>query len=295
MESLETPQETVKSSHKVKLSWFNVANAKNDEDSREHRYSQREDGIHDAIKKSQSDVCCILELRVCSDINKTRKLMPEELATRLSKNTNLNIAALRPQNLDHMAFWRATFYNNESVTPLQTFCKWAIPPVFGSTLVSERGVMLIFTQFKTPAWTWLGEYAKGNDHKTFWVVNSHMPMALDEKLRVIQYMNDNAVNHCIEAGDTEPLIFYGGDQNTFFDEGGQEMMDLFAEKWDHLSTEASPTFHSFPHDKFQATSTLDHIFVNKGMEHRYKKVGLATATDTGASDHFLMSVEIELL
>ncbi len=268
----------------IKLSWFNVANAANDEKHEDYRFAIRQCAVHNAIEQSNSDNMSILELRVCNSISKTQKLSPEILGIAMSVDTKLEIAALKPQNLDYMSFWRMNLYNSKKIMPLHSFCKWAIDPVYGTQDVAKRGIMLLFTNYITLS----------TSPKIFWVINSHMPMALAEKIETIKWLNAHAVKTCLEF-DSDPLIFYGGDQNTFFDEGGDEMMELFSKQWTHLSAEATPTFKSFPHDKIQTTSTLDHIFVNVNKETRFKKIGAATAIDTGTSDHFLMSVVVELL
>jgi hypothetical protein len=111
-------------------------------------------------------------------------------------------------------------------------------------------------------------------------------------------LNDNAENSCKEYSDLDPLIFYGGDQNTFFDKenDGKVMIDLFKEKRTHLSSNLECTFKSFPQDKFQGTSVLDHIFVNTKAKDRFKLVdGVAEVMEDmngSASDHFLVSIRI---
>lgn len=283
----------------IKLAWFNVANARNDEASEAYRFAQREQQVHAAIKASAPDVVCVLELRVCSDLGKTRSVPPEELGVRMASATGMSIAALRPQNLDHMAFWRMTMYNAEKLTHLKSSCHWAIPSVFGSTKVAERGVMFIFSQFEIRDDG--GDVLKKDGHKSaqkrFWVINAHMPIAEEEKLRCVQWLNANAARICsADDAAANPLIFYGGDQNTFFDLRGNDMMTEFAKCWTHLSADAKPTFRSFPQDPVQATSTLDHIFVHnyQNVADKYKIVTPASATDTGASDHFLMSISVEI-
>lgn len=276
----------------VKLSWFNVANARNDEASAQYRYAQREQRVIDAVASSGSDVVSILELRLCSDLEKTRLVPPEELGIRMASAVGMQVAALRPQNLDAMAFWRMTMFNATKLIHLQSACHWAIPSVFESSKVAERGVMFIFSQFAL----------KCDQQKRFWVINAHMPIAEEEKMRCVAWLNENAVDICSRAAATTiakkeaaaaaPTIFYGGDQNTFFDLRGGEMMSEFAKHWTHLSGDAQPTFKSFPQDPVQTTSTLDHIFVNHGARYRIVDV---TATDTaGASDHFLMSTTVKI-
>lgn len=281
----------------VKLSWFNVANARNDEASAQYRYAQRESRVIDAVASSGSDVVSILELRLCSDLEKTRLVPPEELGIRMASAVGMQVAALRPQNLDAMAFWRMTMFNADKLIHLQSACHWAIPSVFESSKVADRGVMFIFSQFAL----------KCDRQKRFWVINAHMPIAEEEKMRCVAWLNENAVDICNRAAATiakgekqvaatttaaAPTIFYGGDQNTFFDLRGGEMMSEFAKRWTHLSVDAQPTFKSFPQDPVQTTSTLDHIFVNHGARYQVTDV---TATDTaGASDHFFMSTMVKI-
>ncbi|AYV77490.1 MAG: hypothetical protein Dasosvirus4_11 [Dasosvirus sp.] len=275
---------TQQSDDYLSLSFGNLANASNDEKSENYRYAQREDMLHKTISEMKTDSFCALEFRVCSNKSKTRKLQPEELGVRLSKNTGLSLATLKPQNLDYMAFWRGTFYNKNKLRPLQSFARYAINPVFGSTVVSERGVMLLFTQ-----------YEEKQSKKQFWVINTHMPIAQKEKMIVVKWFNDNAVKECQLAGDKNPLIILGGDMNTFFDDGGQDMMDLFSEQWIHLTGNLKKTFKSFPQDPVQTTSQLDHIFVNKQAVQRIKIIKPATATFTDASDHAFLTIFAQLV
>lgn len=67
------------------------------------------------------------------------------------------------------------------------------------------------------------------------------------------------------------------------------MMDAFANGWVHLSANLKETFRAFLHDPFQGTSLLDHIFVNKNAAAKVKAAA-AVAHDTGASDHFFLTI-----
>ncbi|AYV77487.1 MAG: hypothetical protein Dasosvirus4_8 [Dasosvirus sp.] len=272
----------------VYLSWGNLANAVNDEKNEDGRYIKREKGLHEAIKELKTDSFCAMEFRKCLNDDKSEMVQPEQLGDRLSEGTGLEIATLRPQNLDEMCFWRGTFYNKKKLKPLQSFCKYAVNPVFGSKVVAERGVMLLFTQ-----------YVVKKTQKVFWVINVHMPMALPEKLATIKWLNDNAVEECKKAGDPDPLVFCGGDMNTFFKDlgngaGGQEMMDLFSNQWVYLTSNIEESFKAFKHDPLQITCLLDHIFVNKHQEKKYKLIK-SYAIDTGMSDHYFMNIVVRLL
>ncbi len=295
----ENDKKEVKEDNNIKIAYYNLANAQADEKSESYRYAQREHLIIDAINEAEPDILSVMELRVCSDVARTRLFTPEELAIRLSNGTRLEIAACKPQNLDDKAFWRATLYNADKVDHVQSFCRFALAPVFGSPAPQDRGVMFLFSKFR--------EIASG---RTFWVINSHLPIALKEKLKSVQWLNENVPTICGETpvataanplaapvvGFETPLVFYGGDQNTFFDDGGHDQMALFLQKWDHLSAEASPTFESFPQDPTQTVSTLDHIFCLSGANDRYEKVGNAMALPANrASDHYLMTVTVKIL
>ena len=99
----------------IKFAWWNIANASNDEKSELYRYAQREEGVvKSLIEYGEFGQVSIMELRVCQNKDKTRKLMPEELGCNLAKLCNLSIAAMRPQNLDYMSFWRMNLYNEKN-------------------------------------------------------------------------------------------------------------------------------------------------------------------------------------
>jgi hypothetical protein len=272
----------------VTLSWFNIANASNDEKSELYRFAQRKHKVVRDINASKSDVVCLMELRV-SDLERTRKVLPEEIAIDIAAQTGSKIAFLRPQNLDELAFWRCTLYNPNKINHKGSFYKFAINPVMGSVEQKDRGVMLMFS--------WFEEKSSG---KTFWVINSHMPIATDLKLKTVDWVNASAVKFCQQYGDYNPTIFYGGDQNTFFDlpGDGDAMMDKFDEMWYHLTKGLTSTFKSFPHDSVQTKSILDHILVNNEAKD---KIALSTLKFNAiafedidrANDHDLISVEIE--
>jgi hypothetical protein len=278
----------------VTIGYGNIANSVGDEKVKTHRFAMREQAIHDAIVSIKTDVFAASELRICSDKDEKSQLQPVQIATRMADGTKMKLADCRPQNLDAMAFWRATLYNPAKVKMLASGSEWAVNPVFGSNVVAERGVMLMFTQFA------FGE------HK-FWVINSHMPMATAEKLKTIDWLNTNAERVCKERwGDNDPVILYGGDQNTFFpgptlaQVDGKEMLDHFAAGgWVHVSKDIKTTFRAFPHDPYvklnpEGTSLLDHIFVNATGAKKIKIHDVA-AHDTKASDHFFLTCAISFL
>lgn len=298
------------------IAWWNVANAMNDEASENHRYMQRENQIVSMINLDiVKDVVCISEIRTCWDETKQSKIPAEVVGQRLANKCNMEIASLRPQNLDHLSFWRMTMYNKETTYHLQSFCRWAIPPVFASSKPEDRGVMLIFSQFirkqadeqqQQQQYSTEKQSQMIKENSTYWVINSHMPLQLDLKMKTIYWLNENAISICqqethnlLKELDVKynekvnlktPLIFYGGDQNTFMDNGGQSMIDEMKNKWEHLSDPSIPTFKSFPHDKFQTISTLDHVFVMKQPQDMVLK-STVTVIQSDASDHALMLLE----
>lgn len=270
----------------IVISWYNIANAANDELSSNYRYSQRESEIIKTIKYSQSDIVNIAELRLCSDLSGKRQRWPDEIAYTLAKRLNMNVGFLRPQNVSEYSFWRTTLFNSKKVKHIKNKYAYAIQPKNGCKAESDRGVMLMFSQFC-------------HNNKLFWVVNSHMPINTQLKLETILWLNKNAEKICTDSDDI-PLIFYGGDQNTFFDkpDDGCQMMELFSKKWTHLSGDIKTTFKSFPHNKIQTESILDHIFVNTAATHKFKMVTKQKAIDKVekvASDHYLLCINIELL
>jgi len=279
----------------IEICFGNLANAFNDESSDTYRFGKRENNLHKLLKNHNFDVFCASELRICMDENKTTQLTPSSIAHRISTNTQLELADCRPQNLDAMAFWRATFYNKKNVVPLVSGCEWAIPPVFGSNIVAERGVMVMFTQFKVLS-----------SNKLFWTINSHMPLAKTEKLKTIEWLNNHAESICEKRwNDKSPIIFYGGDQNTFWDNDdkgdGNDMMDEFKKGWTHLTNNIKISFKSFPHDKFQGTSLLDHIFVNKSAIDKIKLIESKSIDTTPTSncgtvsDHYFLSIIVNFV
>ena len=258
------------------LAFGNLANAVRDEKSETHRFGVREHKLHEYLRSSGYDVFAASELRSCQSRDRSRIMSPVSIAERMAREGGLGLVDARPNNLDGMCFWRATLCSSR-VVPLRSECRWAIPPVVGSTAVSDRGVMLLFTQFRA-------------GHHTFWVINSHMPWASVDKLKTVDWLNQHAEAACLEWGDSDPVILYGGDQNTWPAQDSKEMMAKFATGWVHLSSNVKRTWSPYPHDVLQdptdVTDLLDHIFVNARACSRIRLVEPAVAVDTGTSDHY---------
>lgn len=280
----------------LKIGFLNLANAKADEDVDAFRFGAREARLHASIRALNLDVLAASELRQCMDPTRQMQLAPAQIAMRLALGTGTELADARPQNLSELSFWRATVYNAGKLRMLVSGSEWAIPPVYGSDKVAERGVMLLFTQFAV-------REEKGDTTK-FWVINSHMPLATAEKLKTIDWLNANAERVCKQRWkDEHPILIYGGDQNTFFpgptlaQVDGKEMMEQFAVGgWIHASAGVKTSFRAFPHDPFRklnpdGTSLLDHIFVNGAAGDRIV-IHRSDAHDTGASDHFAVALSI---
>jgi hypothetical protein len=287
----------------IRLCFYNIANSKNDDLSATHRYAQREESILSTIYFIHPDVLALSELRICKNLAGNAKYMPEQIASNISFNTELHIAALRPNNLSEMCLWRSTMHSNK-VKHIYSFCEYAINPVFGSERIDERGVMMIFSQFRDVT-----------SRKDFWVINSHMPIETCLKLKTIRWLNENAEKLCKERQDFDyysyeeflelqsksPIIFYGGNQNTFENIDVDEMMAEFSNSWTHLSENVYCTFESFPHNKFQGSGVLDHIFVNTSSVNtgQYEIIGQPFVYETdyfngnNASNHLPLCVDIK--
>lgn len=235
----------------VTVGFFNLANGYADESVEGFRYSDRLPMILRDIETAGCDILCASEFRACKTVDKRTIMSPFQLVNELSKLCKMDVASGFPQNLDGWGFWRATFYNSEKLDHFASFSRFAVIPKVGTKITGnkdiespnpqDRGVMVMFSRF-----------IRKSDEKPFWVINMHMPMPLGMKLETIDWLNKYAHQICQEY-DTDPVIFYGGDQNTFFDRedrDGFKMMDKFAEKWEHLSEKVTATFTSFPHDVF---------------------------------------------
>lgn len=269
------------------IAFYNIANAALDD--KMCPFAKRLPRVIEKIRHANPSVIGLSELRTCSPLNPDevpgRRMTPEEIAQTIARATNLEIGALYPQNPDDMAFWRSTLHDTHSLIPLQRVCRYAIPYVSGENSPRARGVMFIFSQFATIE----------APHHRFWVINSHMPLDTGMKLECVRWLNANAVKTCAELGDPDPIIIYGGDQNTFFDKpgDGDAMMQEFANAWTHLTPNIGITFVSFPYDKIQTKSTLDHIFVNIAAVNRIRAEPFVVPDpDQSASDHLLIGVRI---
>eukprot|EP00300_Choanocystis_sp_HF-7_P003060 c12306_g1_i1.p1 GENE.c12306_g1_i1~~c12306_g1_i1.p1 ORF type:complete len:347 (+),score=57.76 c12306_g1_i1:474-1514(+) len=261
------------------------------------------DGIHggaDGALRSEIAECSRLEGVGGLD----RSYSPEQVALALAQATGLTIAAARPQNLDERCFWRATLFDASKVSHLQSFCKFPIAPRIGGRTNQERGVMVLFSQFRV-----LG--AKPGGRQTFWVLNLHFPQETDLKLAAICWLNAHAASTCEKKNACDaafpPLIFAGGDLNTYFDRDGQELLNALAARWTRLSSAVEFTFRHLPFESHkQRMSLLDHIFVHQaasaGKDFRVGEAKVCkdelyvspSGVRSCASDHFPLHLDFEL-
>ena len=269
----------------IRLAWWNVANAANDEKVPEWRFGARLGAVCDAISEQQPTVLSLLELRICADESGAGRLTPASILSQISQRTGMAVADLRPRNLGEMAFWQGMLYDARRLRHTASRAEWAVPPVFGSDRVEDRGVLVLFCEF---------EQIGGSDGpRRFTVASTHFPLELPEKLKAARWLAGWAKTQ-------EQPCFLGGDLNTFTDaptEGTQVLDILCAANdadepaWERISVEATPTFTSFPHDRWQGSSTLDHAVALDVLG--WEKAGPSRAVRcASASDHYMLQVDL---
>lgn len=273
----------------VRLAWWNVANAANDEKVPEWRFGARLGAVCDAIAEQQPTVLSLLELRVCADESGAGRLTPASILSQISQRTGMAVADLRPRNLGEMAFWQGMLYDARRLRHTGSQAEWAVPPVFGSDRVEDRGVLVLFCEFE--------QIGGGSDGpRRFTVASTHFPLELPEKLKAARWLAGWAKTR-------EQPCFLGGDLNTFTDAPaeGTQVLDALcaaddagqAPAWERISVEATPTFTSFPHDRWQGSSTLDHAVALDVPG--WEKAGPSRAVRcASASDHYMLQVDLTI-
>lgn len=283
----EQPPSPPQQNNAIRLGVFNIANSKIDEDS-EYRLGNRLEDIQEKIPELGIHVLCVSELRTCYDEKKEEKTPPAAILRDLAWPNGFDISALDPVNLDELSFWRGALHNTIHVQHLQTFCVRHFIP-------STNRIMISFHQYKQVY----------SDH-TFWVIHNHMPMPIAQKLDVIRWLNDRAVMECwkregervLNCIPIDPIVFYGGDQNTFFDipEDGPKMMELFKEGgWIDLTSDIKQTFRSFPNNPLQIQSKLDHWFVHVTSLSSIEIIKANAIDMEQLSDHFILTLDFRFV
>ncbi len=275
-----------KKNYPIVIGVLNLANSQMDEQNDDYRFGKRLENIKGVLEDhfETIDVLCLSEIRVCKDANGDKELSPVQITTDIAEAADFAIAALNPVNLTRLSFWRAALHHKETVIPIKTICINPFP-------VEHDRIMISFHKFKH---TNLGDI--------FWVIHNHMPMKIEEKMKTIRWLNDNALKICWnenEDGDSSfaPVMFYGGDQNTFFDvaDDGDRMMAEFKKGgWMDLTSGIKQTFQAFPHNPTQITSKLDHWFVYETKTP--SKINIVRAQTVHMypdSDHDLILIEFE--
>ena len=286
-----------------RISFFNIANAKRDEKSVDYCLGKREPAVWNLVHDMDPDILCLSELRRFrikrGEIQEPAAFIQElgvpshdqEYRNNLNRFT---VATLRPMDLEENSFWRATIYNEKRIRHLVSTHQYAIKP--NNELRS--GVTILFSLFeRTP-------------RNNLWVINVHMPMGTKDKLQVVSWLNNNAVDICRKVEDEyngtakmnyDTPIILGGDFNTFMDipEDGSEMLKQLSENWNLLSDSSIPTFKSLPHDTPCRISVLDRIFEYKNHHVSPLKDVKYTASPVDGfkletlrpSDHALVSID----
>lgn len=279
--------------HPVRLAWWNVANAANDEKQPEWRFGVRTGAVCDAIVEQRPTVLSLLELRVCADATGDGRMTPASILAEVAQRTGLAVADLRPRNLGEMAFWQGMLYDPHRLRHTGSRAEWAVPPVFGSDRVEDRGVLVLFCEFEELAGEQIGAGTTGG---RFAVASTHFPLELPEKLKAAQWLAGWGAR---QHQQSRPC-FLGGDLNTFADSAaeGTRVLDALCAApaangtaWERVSEEAAPTFTSFPHDRWQGSSTLDHA-VALSVPGWKKAAPSRAVRFPHASDHYMLVASV---
>jgi len=125
--------------------------------------------------------------------------------------------------------------------------------------------------------------------KTFTIFNTHFPLGKTHRMETAEFIKHIKCN--------SSCYFIVGDMNTFYDDGGQDMIDIIESNPNNKQIDIlpdEPTFSSFPHDRIQATSRLDHIIASGDYILESVKIYNNKDYVNRPSDHFLCEITINI-
>ena len=282
---------------------FNIANALNDEKSETFRFAKRLTAVITEIKKGFPDVLCLQELRDCKSLDDTSVLTAMSILMEIMGETGLMIAAMERVGPIENPMWRATLYNPTKLFHLGSRPHWLNaekqPTVPGTNVNGSLAMILEskFAQF-TPITRASLRKSDGTCHPAsfmadvgFSVFNAHFPIEKRHRVETSEFVRDLSATHRGE------IYFVVGDMNTFFDDGGDEMMQIMQSGGlvDFLPP-GTKTFKSFPHDSFQTVSTLDHLFGSVSLGYQVINCRVFDSVDYEVcpSDHFMCTLQFSL-
>lgn len=278
-----------------KIVTFNIANARGDEMSEDYRFGKRINEVISEIKKANSDVVCIQEIRECRSADGTEILSPLKIGLIISSELSMTIASFDRVGVTDLSFWRLTLYNERKLYHLGSELFWIneereyslpkTPHQWGNLAVRSR-----FSPF-TPIE--LSRTSGSSDppnlyyspDKTFSVVNTHFPIGKRHRMQTSEFIRD------LDQKDTFQIVV--GDMNTFYDDGGQEMIDIMTSAGYADLLPECPTFTSFPHDRFLTTSRLDHMLCKGDYQHVSSKVYANLDYKIRPSDHYMCETVVK--
>lgn len=276
-----------------KVVTFNIANATTDELSENYCFGKRINDVIREIKKADGDIVCIQELRECLSADGSEILTPVKIALILSLELNMAIASLDRVGVTELSFWRLTLYNQNKLFHLSSELFWInkegehtlprTPLKWGNLAVrSTFAPFTLIIRGKTPETT---ENLCFSPEKIFSVVNTHFPLGKSHRMKTAEFVRD------LSQKGTFQLVV--GDMNTFYDDGGQNMIDIMSSGGYTDLLPDEPTFSSFPHDKVQTTSRLDHMLCKGEYIHISSKVYNNTNYNVRPSDHFMCETVVK--
>lgn len=223
-------------------------------------------------------------------------LSPVKIGLILSSELNMAIASLDRVGVTDLSFWRLTLYNQDKLFHFGSELFWIneerdykvpkTPHQWGNLVV--RSTFAPFTPkvlSRTPGSADTQSLYYAPD-KTFSVVNTHFPLDRCQRMQTSEFVRDLE-----QKGDFQLVV---GDMNTFYDDGGQDMIEIMMSSGYTDLLPDEKTFSSFPHDRFQTTSRLDHMLCKGEYKHISSKVFNSTEYDVRPSDHFMCECVIEL-
>ncbi len=255
----------------INLGWLNI-NESNPND------------ISHIIRKQDCDNVSLVDLTISKSETKT----PVVIANEIVRTTCLTLTDLRPNGSVLTSKWHANLTETNTLTVVRSF------PIF-----INNGVMVLCSLFRV----------ESDPLRQFWILNVKMPVVPSAKFGVVNWLYENATSVCstVECNGLKPLIFMfiSDDPNCVLESDEQKLMILLLSNWNLLSEEATPTFRGNCDQRIitvtdtdttmTSNRTLDRIFVNKGMEKRFRKVGDVRAIETDETQHFFMKLGVEII
>ncbi len=281
-----------------KIVTFNIANSRGDELQKDYRFGKRLNSIIDELKNTQADIICLQELRTCLSDDNITVMQPTEIAGIIARDLNMAIATCDRCSIADISYWQVTLYNFNKLFHLKSELHWinqekrtdipGTPYMFGTLAMLSRFAPFIPIEIPRESGMSLNQSLTFHPDKTFSVINIHFPTEYQDKMHTAHVLANLDINN--KTTDMFKIIL--GDFNTFKTDY-QQIMNVLADYTELLPN--GDTFTSFPHDRVQITSKLDHIICKGRYMYISSKIYDNSKYDIRPSDHYCCEAVIQII